>query len=80
MTQSDRVPGGVAKDLLREYGYHDAISIISMRLKSNPQKVDMEFWLDVLEQLDFSSDAYSLESAYSLHKRAANGQPSLLKY
>ncbi|WP_268233795.1 hypothetical protein [Terasakiella brassicae] len=40
----------------------------------------MEFWLDVLEQLDMSGDAYSLESAYSLHKRATNGQPNLLKY
>jgi hypothetical protein len=80
MTQNDRVPGGVAKCLLREYGYHDAISIISLRLKSNPQKVDMEFWLDVLEELNISNSTNALESAHSFHKQATNGQPKLPEY
>jgi len=52
MARLNRVPGGVAEDLLTEYGYHGAVAVISMRLKLHPEKADVEFWLDVLTQLD----------------------------
>jgi len=72
MTKHDRAPRRVAKYLLREYGYHEAVAIVSLRLKARPQKVDIEFWLDVLGLVEVLwAEEYS-ESSYPARIRTAN--------
>lgn len=78
MARLNRVPGGVAKDLLTEYGYHGAVVVISMRLKSHPAKADVEFWLDVLAQLDGCQRALGSDSPVSMGETATNNRLNAL--
>jgi len=74
MAHLNRLPGGVAQDLLTEYGYHGAVAVISMRLKSHPEKSDVEFWLDVLAQLDGCQRVSGLDSSVSVGEAATNNR------